>query len=108
MLDDFYTSAGELLHQDGVELTDQEKEELIKLCKLNDLAKNATKNALGNADINEVCLNLQTSMDGTDELGQFEELIQDAVDKVGAEPHKDSYLGVFQRYASSLPVCSSI
>ncbi|KAJ9393958.1 hypothetical protein DTO282F9_9121 [Paecilomyces variotii] len=90
VLDDFYTSAGELLHQDGVELTDQEKEELIKLCKLNDLAKNATKNALENADINE-----------------FEELIQDAVDKVGAEPHKDSYLGVFQRYASSLPTSST-
>ncbi|KAJ9227406.1 hypothetical protein DTO271D3_1416 [Paecilomyces variotii] len=90
VLDDFYTSAGELLRQDGVELNDQEKEELIKLCKLNDLAKNATKNALENADINE-----------------FEKLIQDAVDKVDAEPHKDSYLGVFQRYASSLPTSST-
>ena len=47
-----YTAAVEFLRQDGVELTDEESEELIKYCKLKDLADRSTETSLAGASAN--------------------------------------------------------
>ncbi|KAK1244423.1 hypothetical protein MKX07_003222 [Trichoderma sp. CBMAI-0711] len=83
-----YTAAIEFLRQDGIELTDEESEELIKYCKLKDLADHSTETSLATATAN---------------AKELDESFKDLVDKVLDEPRKDDFLAIYQRYNENAP-----
>ncbi|KAI0886645.1 uncharacterized protein GGS22DRAFT_186715 [Annulohypoxylon maeteangense] len=85
-LGNFWSSAVDLLRQEGIDLTNEEAQKLSTSCKMYDLSDDATAAALKDVDKKEL-----------------DELYRDTVDKVLAQPGVDDYLATYQRYADRIP-----